>query len=89
MAQLKCLYTSALSMVNKWEELETTGKLENHDLIAVMEMWWDGSRNRNTGKEAYKKGFRRDGGQHSYTSFPAYVKYSGWISEKGFSPRGW
>lgn len=73
MAQLKCLYTSALSMVNKREELETTGQLENHDLIAIMETWWDGSRNRNTGREGCKKGFRRDGGQHSYTSFPAYV----------------
>ena len=42
-AQLKCLYTSACSMGNKQEELETVAQLEKYDLIAILETWWDES----------------------------------------------
>lgn len=37
--QLKCLYTCVCSMGNK-QELETAAQMENHDLIAITEIWW-------------------------------------------------
>lgn len=40
-AQLKCLYTNEHSLENKQEELEAIVLLENHDLVAVTETWWD------------------------------------------------
>lgn len=42
-AQLKCLHTSACSMVNKQEELKTVMYLENYDLVAITETWQDSS----------------------------------------------
>jgi len=57
-AQLKCLYTSAPSMRNN-EELETMVQLENWDLIAITETWWDDSHNWNVVTKGYTL-FRRD-----------------------------
>jgi len=42
-AQMKCLYTNTHSMGNKQEELEATVLLESHNLIALIETWWDES----------------------------------------------
>ena len=53
-AQLKCLYTKAHSVGNKQEKLETMVHLENCDLIAVAETWWEDSHNWNTTIEGYK-----------------------------------
>ena len=57
--KLKCLYTNALSMGNKQEELETMAQLRKYDLIAIMEMWWDESHDWCTLIEDYRL-FRRD-----------------------------
>jgi len=38
-AKLKYLYTSACSMGNKQDELETVAPLGKHDLIAITETW--------------------------------------------------
>lgn len=37
-----CLYTNAYSMGNK-QELEAMVQLENYNLIAIKETWWDKS----------------------------------------------
>ena len=57
-AKLKCLYTSARSMGNKQEELETMAQQGKYDLIAITEIWWDESHNWNTLIEDYRL-FRR------------------------------
>jgi len=44
-AQLKCLYTSAHSLRNKQDELETVMNLKSYDLVAITETWWDDSHN--------------------------------------------
>ena len=58
-AQAKCLCTDTCSMGNKQEEWETAVHLENYDLAAITEIWWDDSHNWNTTTEGYKL-FRRD-----------------------------
>ena len=58
-AELKCLYTNARSLGNKQDELETVMCLENYDLVAITETWWDDSHNWNTTIEGYRL-FRRD-----------------------------
>lgn len=58
-AQLKCLHTSACSMVNKQEELKTVMYLENYDLVAITEKWQDESHDWHTVTEGYRL-FRRD-----------------------------
>jgi len=40
-AQLECLYMNARSLGNKQKELEAAVLLENHDIVAVTETWWD------------------------------------------------
>ena len=52
-AQLKCLYTSAHSLSNKQDELETVMHLESYDLVAITETWWDDSHNWNTTIDGY------------------------------------
>ena len=42
-AQLKCLYANAHSLEYKQEELEATVLLENHNIVAITETWWDES----------------------------------------------
>jgi len=42
-AQLKCLYTNACSLGNKWKELEATVLLENHNIVAITKTRWDDS----------------------------------------------
>jgi len=58
-AQTKCLYTSAHSMGNKEKELVATAQMENYDLIAIKETWWDESRDWRAMIDSYKP-FRRD-----------------------------
>ncbi|KAK4832671.1 LOW QUALITY PROTEIN: hypothetical protein QYF61_024967 [Mycteria americana] len=58
-AQLKCIYTDACSMGNIQEELEAIVHLENYDVIAITETWWDDSHNWSAAMEGYKL-FRRD-----------------------------
>lgn len=41
-------------MGNKQEEWETAVHLENYDLAAITEIWWDDSHNWNTTTEGYK-----------------------------------
>lgn len=57
--QLKCLHTSACSMVKKQEELKTMIYLENYDLVAITETWWDESHDWHTVIEGYRL-FRKD-----------------------------
>lgn len=45
---MKCFYTNARSMGSKQKELETAVHLENYDLTAITQTWWDDSRNLNT-----------------------------------------
>lgn len=42
-AQLRCLYSSAHSLGNQQEEVEASVVLENCDIAAVTELWWDKS----------------------------------------------
>ena len=49
--QLKCLYTNSHIMENKQEELETMVQVDKYDLTTIVETWWDGSQNWNTGIE--------------------------------------
>lgn len=42
-AQLRYLYTSAHSLGNQQEEVEASVVLENYDLVAITETWWDKS----------------------------------------------
>ncbi|KAK4806242.1 LOW QUALITY PROTEIN: hypothetical protein QYF61_013386 [Mycteria americana] len=58
-AQLKCLYTNACSMGNKQEELEAIVQLENYDIVAITETWWDDSHNWSAAMDGYKL-FRTD-----------------------------
>lgn len=57
--QQKCLYTKASSIRNKKEKLEIIMYLENYDLVAIMETWWNYSQNQNTTVEGYQL-FRRE-----------------------------
>lgn len=56
---MKCFYTNARSMGSKQKELETAVHLENYDLTAITQTWWDDSRNWNTMIEDQEL-FRRD-----------------------------
>ncbi|KAM9590845.1 uncharacterized protein ACIBXB_005894 [Morphnus guianensis] len=56
-AQLKCIYTNTHSMGNKQEEAIV--QLENYDVIAITETWWDDSHNWSAAMDGYKL-FRRD-----------------------------
>ncbi|GAB0189218.1 hypothetical protein GRJ2_001387100 [Grus japonensis] len=60
-AQLKCIYTNACSMGNKQEELEAIMQLENYNILAITETWWDDLHNWSaaTAVDGYKL-FRRD-----------------------------
>mgnify|MGYP001857034795 CR=1 FL=1 len=51
-SQLKCLYTNACSMGNK-QKLDTMMHLENYDLVAITETWWDDSHNWDATIEGY------------------------------------
>ena len=55
-AQLKCLYTNACSMGNKQEELEVIVQLENYDIAAIRETWWDDSFNRSAAMDGFRRG---------------------------------
>ena len=46
-------------MGNKQEELEAIVLLENYDLIAITETWWDESHDWNVALDGYRL-FRRD-----------------------------
>jgi len=58
-ARLKCLYTNACSIGNKQGEMETMMSLENYDLVAITETWWDESHDWHTVIEGYRL-FRKD-----------------------------
>ena len=58
-AQLKCIYTSAVSMGSNQEELEAIVQLANHDLVAIPETWWDRSHDWSAALDGCKY-FRRD-----------------------------
>ncbi|OPJ66568.1 hypothetical protein AV530_016604 [Patagioenas fasciata monilis] len=57
--QLECLYTNTCSMGNKQEELEATMLLEDYDLEAITESWWDGSHEWSVVIDGYRL-FRRE-----------------------------
>jgi len=59
MAQLEYIYTNACSMGNKWEELEAIVQLDNFDIVAITEMWWNDSHSWSAAMDGYKL-FRRD-----------------------------
>lgn len=44
-AQLKCIYTNTHGMGNKQKELEAIAPLENCDILANTETWWDNLHN--------------------------------------------
>ena len=58
-SQLECLYMNARSLGNKQKELEAAVLLENHDIVAVTETWWDDSHDWSVAIDSYKL-FRRD-----------------------------
>ena len=58
---------------NKQEELEATVQLENYNLIANTEMWWDELHSWNIGMEGYKL-YRRDRQGRSGGGVDLYVK---------------
>jgi len=58
-AQMKCLYMNTRSTGNKREELEATVLLQNYDLIALTETWWDESHDWRVAINGYRL-FRRD-----------------------------
>lgn len=58
-AQLKCHHTNAHSLGNKQEMLESTGLLENHNVVAITETWWNGSYDWSVPVDCYEL-FRRD-----------------------------
>lgn len=69
--QLKCLHTKAYSMGNKQEEVESMVQVENYELIAIKETWWNESHEWNTTLQCYKlfrwdRQGRRDGGVALY-----------------------
>ena len=72
-AQLKCLYINAHSLGNKQEELETMMHLENYDLVAITETWWDDSHSWDTTIAGYWL-FRRDRQGRKGGGFALYVK---------------
>jgi len=53
-AQPKCIYTNACHIGNKQEELEAIVQLENYDVAAVMETWWDDSHNWSVAVDIWK-----------------------------------
>ena len=57
--QLKCIYANERSMGNKQEELEAIVQQDSYDLVAIMETWWDDSRDWSAAVDGYKL-FRRD-----------------------------
>ncbi|GAB0179537.1 T-cell activation Rho GTPase-activating protein-like [Grus japonensis] len=58
-AKLKCIYTNTCSMGKKQQELEAIVQLENYDIVAITETWWDDSHNWAAAVDGYKL-FRRD-----------------------------
>lgn len=74
-------------------------QLENHDMIATTEVWWDGSHNCYTGTEGYKL-FRKDGQGRSVRA-PLYVMEGigskemllrnshGWVDNLCVIVKGW
>ena len=58
-AQLKCIYTNACSMGNKWDKLEAIVQQDNYDVVAITETWWDDCHDWNAAMNGYKL-FRRD-----------------------------
>ncbi|PKU41567.1 hypothetical protein llap_8142 [Limosa lapponica baueri] len=81
-SQLKCLYTNACSMRNKQEEVEATVLLENYDIMAINETWWDESYDWNLAIEGYKL-FRRDRQGRRGRGVALYVKE--WIQSEEMS----
>ncbi|KAJ7396682.1 hypothetical protein BTVI_142806 [Pitangus sulphuratus] len=57
--QLKSSFANAHRRGNKQEELETIVCQESYDVVAIMEMWWDGSRDWSAAMDGCKL-FRRD-----------------------------
>ena len=58
-ALLKCLYTNALSMGNKHDELEIHMQLQSYDLVGITETWWDGSHDWSVAMKEYSL-YRKD-----------------------------
>jgi len=40
-AYLKCSYTNACSMRNKWDELEALVLSQSCDIVGISKIWWD------------------------------------------------
>ncbi|GAB0175367.1 hypothetical protein GRJ2_000001900 [Grus japonensis] len=72
-AQLKCIYTNGCSLGNKQEELEAIVQQENHDIISIMETWWDDSHNWSAAVNGYKL-FRRERQGRRGSDVALYVK---------------
>ena len=57
-AQLECIYSSAHSLGNKQEMLESAVLLENLSIVAITETWWNDSYDWSVAIDCYKL-FRR------------------------------
>ena len=66
------LYTNAHSM-DKQDKVETLMHLENYDLVAIMETWWDDFHSWNTSVKGYHL-FRRDRQGRKGWEVALYVK---------------
>ncbi|PKU28821.1 glycerol kinase [Limosa lapponica baueri] len=80
-AQLKCLYTNAHSVGNKWKELEATMLLESYDIVAITETWWEESYDWSVA--IHNKLFRRDRRGRRGGGVALYVKE--WIESEEMS----
>jgi len=74
-AQIKCLYMNTRSMGNKEEQLEIVRVLENYNLIALTETWWNESHDWIMAIEGYRL-LRRDRWGKSGGGLSLYIKKS-------------
>jgi len=53
-AQLKCIYTNAVSMGNKQQVLEAIVQQDSYDFVAITETWWYDSHDWRAAMNVYK-----------------------------------
>lgn len=70
LARLKCLYANARSLGNKREESEAPAQLENRELVAMAETWWDDLQDRSTTVEVVQASQKRQAGKEGRGSRP-------------------
>ena len=72
-SHLRCIYTNARSLANKWEELELHAQSESYDVIGITETWWENLHDWKTTMDGYKL-FRKDRKGRRGGAVALYVK---------------